>query len=200
MKRIFTFITATLAFSLMLPVRAQTQINAPAGWRVRGKTGEAKTYTPPDLRAGEIYSVTIYDSVSMNDKTLEGYLRAFAGKVGKGVGQLAAPLRISTEESRVVSGMGVYHSPNGRRVSVIFVGITSDGGQSIHMERVLFSSDDVVTRYESQQNALGVAMAGRAKAEAGAGQHKAARMCSKLCGKNSGPAATSCQAFMSATA
>ena len=39
----------------------------------------------------------------MNGQTLEEYLRAFAGPVGKTAGKLAKPLQVKASDGRVVS-------------------------------------------------------------------------------------------------
>ncbi len=166
MKHIPLLLAATLALSTA--TLAQTSIPAPRGWKTQTRANGAKTFSPPDLQAGEVYSVTVYDSAPMNDKTLEEYLREFAGKVGKGVGQLNAPLKIQTRDGRFASGVGAYNGPNGTFLLTIFEGLTVDGGKNIHVERALFSGPDgLLDRYQNAKSALLGALTKRALAEAG---------------------------------
>lgn len=107
-------VTIGLAASLLaMPAWSQTQIAAPSGWTTQTKAGGGVTFVPPDLAVGENYSTTIYDSAPLNGKTLEEYLRAFAGTVSKTPGHLASPLKIETREGRLVTGVGVYDGPQG---------------------------------------------------------------------------------------
>lgn len=169
MKRISLFIAAAMAVAPLLPVRAQqVEIAAPSGWTTQAKSGGARTFTPPDLPVGEVYSVTTYDSVAMNGKTLEEYLRAFAGPVGKSAGKLAKPLQIQVREGRIASGTGVYIGPNGTSLTAMFIGVSLDGGGNIHMARTLFSTkDDILARYQTQNQEILDALVKRAKAETG---------------------------------
>lgn len=169
MKRIFLFLAATLAVSSLAPVRAQqVQIAAPGGWNTQTKTGGARTFTPPDLQNGEVYSVTTYDSVSMNGKTLEEYLRAFAGPVGKTAGKLAKPLQVQVRDGRIASGTGVYIGPNGTSLTAIFIGVSLDGGGNIHVARTLVSGPEgILARYQSQNQAIMKALIERARGETG---------------------------------
>jgi len=162
MKRISTFITAaTLAFSLMLPVWAQTQIAAPLGWTSQAKASGAVMFRPPDLAAGEKYSVTVYDSAPMNGKTPEAYLRGFAGSVGTKPGNLAAPLKIETQAGKVASGIGAYVGPNGAGLGVLFIATSLDGA-SIHVARTLFSNPALFSRYADRQGEIVASMGRRA--------------------------------------
>lgn len=149
------------------PGHAQMTIPAPAGWTVQTRASGAKIYTPPDLKSGESYSVTIYESAPLSGKTLEEFVRASGGKVGKGAGQLVAPLQIHTTQGRVVTGSGVYNGPGGRQLGVMIIGVSLDGGGNIHLERTLFSGQGVFERYKGAGTQLMSALAARAKAEAG---------------------------------
>lgn len=167
MKHSF-LLAATLAVSLALPGAAQTQIPAPSGWTTQVKANGATTFTPRNLRAGEIYSVTVYDSAPLGGKSPEAYLRAFAGPVGKTVGELGTPLHIKTREGFAVGG-GAYVGPNGTALVVVFTGISVDGGAHIHTTRTLTSQVGLLERYKSQNTAITNQLSERAQAEAEAG-------------------------------
>ena len=143
--------------SLSLPTLAQ---DAPAGWTTQTKTGGARTFTPPDLKAGEVYSVTIYDAAPLGGKSLGDFLRAFAGTVGTKPGQLVAPVKINATRAQAVTGIGVYNAPNGKALSVMFVGFSFDG-KNISLARTLLSNEDVFGRYKENGEALMRAMARR---------------------------------------
>lgn len=162
-----SLLAAILAVSLAIPTHSQTQIAAPAGWRAQSKTGGATTFTPPDLQAGEVYSLTTYDSVPGEGATVEEYLRKFAGPVGKTAGKLVAPLQIKARDARFVSGSGTYVGPRGTSLGVSFIAISLDGGANIHVSRTLFSSESLLTRYNKATQATLIALAQRAKSEAG---------------------------------
>ena len=159
MKRFPLFLAAILAVSLSLPVWAQ---DAPVGWKTQIKTGGAKTFTPPDLRAGEIYNVTFYDASSTKGLSLEAYVREFAGTVGTKPGQLTQPLKIKVPNARVVSGTGFYVGPNETALGVMFFAMSPDE-QLVHVSRTLFSSIDVLNRYQNTHRALNKAFATRAR-------------------------------------
>ncbi len=168
MKRTSLFLTSALALCLALPTWAQIQINAPTGWKTQIRDSGARTFTPPDLKAGEVYSVTLYPSAPMNGVTLEEYLREAAGKVGKGAGQLAFPLKIQTRDGRTVNGLGGYNGPQGTKFLVMFEGLSVDGGRNIHVARTLFSvQGNLLDRYQSGKSALAGALVQRAVAESG---------------------------------
>lgn len=162
------FIALGLSASLLVaPARSQTQLAAPNGWTTQSRANGARVFTPPDLAAGEVYNIAIYDSSPLDGKTLEEWLRAFAGPVGKQPGQLASPLQIKVAEGRLVSGTGVYAGPNGKALGVTFIGVSLDGGTNIHAARTLFSSVDVLERYQSDNLALLKSLSERAKREGG---------------------------------
>ena len=140
-----------LALGLALPTGAQT---APALWQTQTRDGGARTLVPPDLQTGEVYSITVYPDAPVNGKSLEAWLRGFAGVVGEKPGQLAAPLQIEARENRVVSGTGIYVGPNGSRLGALFIGATGDGGQTVRVARTLFSSETVLEHYQNQNAAL----------------------------------------------
>ena len=140
----------TLALGLAAPLCAQT---APAGWQTQTREGGARTFTPPDLPTGEIYSVTVYGAAPLGNKSLENYLRQFAGTVGDKAGQLAAPLQIKTEQG-VVSGIGVYLGPDGSQLNALFIGATSDGGKTVRLSRTLFSSETLLTRFQNENSEI----------------------------------------------
>ncbi|MBC8102806.1 MAG: hypothetical protein H7Z41_09490, partial [Cytophagales bacterium] len=152
----------------MTSALAQTPIEAPNGWKTQTRANGATTFTPPDLGNGEVYSITAYDSAPGEGKTLEAWLRQFAGPVGTKVGQLAKPLQIKMKDGRIVSGTGVYVGPNGSALGVMFLGVSLDGGANIHVARTLFSVQEVLlTRYEDENAAIVAAMMKRARAETG---------------------------------
>jgi hypothetical protein len=166
MKCLPFLLAATLCAAV--PTLAQTPIKAPSGWKTQTRTGGATVFTPPNLGAGEVYSVTTYESQPMEGKTLDEFLRQFAGPVGKTAGKLAKPLEIKVSEGRVVSGTGVYIGPNGTSLSVMFIGVSLDGGSNIHISRTLFSGPDgLLTRYQEENKAISSALVSRAKGEAG---------------------------------
>jgi len=165
--RILAFLAAGAFLAFAKPCRAQMKIEAPPGWTAQMRGQGATTFAPPDLRAGEKYSTTVYDSVALDGKTLEEYLRAFAGTVGKTPGHLAAPLQIKVTEGRIVSGVGVYNGPQGTQLGAMFLGVSVDGGQNIHMTRTLFSPPDLLSRYQAVNNAILSSVVARARSEAG---------------------------------
>ncbi len=136
-------------------------IPAPAGWKTQTRANGATTFTPPDLHAGEKYSVTVYDSAPLNGQSLEAYLRTFAGSVGTKPGQLGAPLKIETREGKVVSGVGAYVGPNGAALGVLFIG-TSPDGANVHVARILFSDGVLLERYADRQGEIAASMGRRA--------------------------------------
>ena len=156
-----------LALALAAPVYAQQTIPAPAGWTQQDRGKGAHTYTPGDLKTGEIYSVTVYDSADMNGATLEEWVRTFAGPVGKNPGQLQAALNPNATNGQYVTAVGIYGGPNNTTLGALFMGITVDGGQNIHAGRVLFSSAELLDRYKPKFEALMTAMTNRATREAG---------------------------------
>ena len=126
--KITSLVLATaLAVSLALPSFAQTQIPAPAGWKTQTRDNGATTFTPPDLAAGEVYSVTLYPPAPLNGQTSDDFLRAFAGPVGAKAGQLAQPLQI-VARANVMSAVGAYVSPNGQPLFALFLGVARDDG------------------------------------------------------------------------
>jgi len=143
-------------------------INAPPGWTAQSRGQGATTFSPPDLRAGEKYSTTVYDSVPLEGKTLEEWLRGFAGTVGKAPGHLAAPLQIKVSEGRIVTGGGAYNGPNGTQLGALFIGISLDGGGNVHASRTLFSGQNgLLDRYKDARDQLMTELVKRAKGEAG---------------------------------
>ena len=148
-----------LALSLIFaaPIYAQ---NAPANWTSQTRPNGARTFVPPDLKTGEIYSVTVYDVAALDGKSLADYLRAFGGTVGAQTGQLKAPLKVETRENRVVSGIGVYNGPNQTQLSAIFIGVTGDGGQTIRIARTFTSSETLISRYRTQNSEITREMVG----------------------------------------
>jgi hypothetical protein len=166
MKRPAFLLAAMLCTAVS--VQAQTPINAPAGWKTQTRAGGATVFTPPGLSEGEVYSVTTYESQSMEGKTLEEFLSQFAGPVGQTAGKLARPLEIKVRDGRVVSGTGTYKGPNGTALGVMFIGVTLDGGINIHLSRTLFSGQgELLSRYQNENKALMSALMTRAKGEAG---------------------------------
>lgn len=166
---------AFVAFSLWNApsAHAQTTIAPPPGWSVQAKAKGARVFTPPDLKAGEDFSIAVYESAPLEGKTLEEHLRAFGGKVGKEPWNLTAPLKIEAREGRIVSGTGVYAGPNGTALGVMFIGVSLDAGQNIHVARTLFSvQGDVLARYQAQSQSVMSALVSRARAEAGDNLHR----------------------------
>ena len=139
-----------LTLALAAPLYAQT---APANWTTKTSL-TARTFVPPDLQIGEVYSVTVYDAAATNGKSLEDYLRSFGGTVGAQSGQLKAPMKIETRDNRVVSGTGFYRGPNNSQLAALFIGVTNDGGQTLRMARTLFSSEALLSRYQTQNGEI----------------------------------------------
>ena len=170
--RIIPFLAALGFLAVAAPAsRAQMPIPAPNGWNAQTRAGGATAFVPSDLARGEVYSTTVYDSAALGGKTLGEYLSAFAGTVSKAPGHLASPLKVQTNEGRVVSGSGIYNGPNGTALGAMFIGVSLDGGANIHMMRTLFSGESVLGRYGEGQKSLMSAMVARAKAEAGDNLH-----------------------------
>ena len=92
---------------------------------------------------------------------------AFGGPVGKKPGQLEAALSPKTREGQFVTAVGVYNGPNNSALGALFVGVTVDGAQNIHMMRTLFSSQQVLDRYDAAQTAFMSLMSKRSVREAG---------------------------------
>ena len=127
----------------------------------------AHLYTPADLKPGEVFSVTIYDSAPLEGKTLDEWLKNFGGPVAAKPGALKTPMTVKISEGQMVTGLGVYGGPNNTELGALFFGVTLDGAQNIHAARVLFSSEAVLSRYEAGQSALIKALGSRARTEAG---------------------------------
>ena len=161
--------TALLALVLGLatPIYAQTPIDAPPGWTMQSRAKGANVYTPSDLQTGEVYSVTVYDSAPLEGKTLAEFLQAFGGTVGKKPGNLTAPLSVTARDGRFVTAVGIYGGPDNTELGALFVGVTVDGAQNIHMMRTLFSSQQTLDRYKDANDAFMALMTKRATREAG---------------------------------
>ena len=140
-------LAATLA--LAAPICAQT---APANWTSQTRENGARTFVPPDLKTGEIYSVTVYAAAPL-DGTLTTWLLRFAGPTGKNAGQLAAPLRIASTDAKVASASGEYNAPGDGKLGVIFSAFSLDGEQVV-ATRTLFSDADLLARYQKTSGAL----------------------------------------------
>lgn len=152
-----------LVVSLALPTWAQ---DAPAGWKTQIKVGGATTFTPPDLKTGEKFSVTLYDAAPLGGKSLEAFLRAFAGPVGTRPGQLSAPLQVAGSSVQRVALAGIYNGPDGGSLGVLFLGLVVEGNR-LRVARSLYSSDEVLVRYQKANTVLVEAIA------RGAGQNPA---------------------------
>ncbi len=158
MKHLATLLAFSL--SLALPTLAQ---EAPTGWKTQIKKGGVTTFVPPDLRAGEVYSVTIYDAAPLDGKSAEAFLRAVAGPVGK-IGQLEAPLKMAGSHAQAAIGIGAYTRSVGKPVGAMFVGFSFDDA-SIHVSRTLYSTEAVFARYQKAQKDLMAALIERAKTQ-----------------------------------
>lgn len=164
MKRIPLFLALALAVPLAHPSFAQTQIPAPLGWKIQTRDG-ARTFTPPDLKAGEKFSITVYDSAPLGGKTVGEYLRAFAGPVGKKVGQLAQPLAIQKDGEDFVRGTGIYVGPGGTVLGARFDSFSPDGA-NVSTLRIFTSHPTLLHRYADFEKEITISMARRAKKEA----------------------------------
>ena len=158
-----TLCLAVAALAATAPAFAQT---APAGWKTQTRDNGATTFTPPDLAAGEKYSVTVYDAAPLGGKSLEAWLRGFAGNVGTKPEQLAAPLDVKTSQNDFARGIGAYVGPKGAALLVVFDVFSTDG-QSVCVQRVLFSDPALMERYAARQKELFGAMVRRAVSPTG---------------------------------
>ena len=140
MKLLLAF---TLAFAA--PICAQT---APTNWATQARDNGARTFAPLDLKAGEIYSVTVYAPAPL-DGTLAAWLLQFAGPVGSGAGQLSAPLQMADAGAKAASGSGSYNAPGGGELGVIWSAFSLDG-ETVVGVRTLFSDARVLGRYQPQ--------------------------------------------------
>ena len=164
MKHIPILLAATFALTAATaPARAQ---NALANWTVQNRDKGARTLTPPDLAAGENYSVTVYPSQPMGGQSLEKWLRAFVGPVGTAPGSLRAPKKI-TARAQTATGIGAYNGPNGTALNVAFTAINFDGGANVSVTRTLFSSYETFQRYKSDSDAILQAVMTDARDKAG---------------------------------
>ena len=140
-----------LAFTLALAAPLYAQ-NAPANWTSQTRKNGARTFVPPDLKTGEIHSVTVYAAAPL-DGTLAAWLLRFAGPVGVNAGQLATALRIASTDAVIASASGEYNAPAGGKLGVIFSAFSFDG-ESVVATRTLFSKADLLARYQKQSGAL----------------------------------------------
>ena len=152
MKHIPIFLAATLALTAATaPAFAQ---NAPANWKTQTRENGARTFTPPNLKAGELYSITVYDAALLGGKTLTDWLRGFGGAVGTQTGSLAEPMHITAgNDARTATASGVYVGPNGTALGALFSVISLDG-QSVVATRTLYSDAKLVTRYKDANEAV----------------------------------------------
>ena len=159
------FLALTLAIAA--PIYAQQTLPAPPGWTQRDRDAGAHLYTPGDLKPGEVFSVTVYDSTPLEGKTLQEWLVTFGGPVAAKPGALKAPLTVKASDGQYVTGAGVYGGPNNTELGALFFGISLDGAQNIHAARILFSSEAVLKRYDAAQSTFVKALSARARTEAG---------------------------------
>lgn len=140
-----------LTLALAAPLCAQS---APPGWKEQVRKTNARTFTPSNLKAGEIYSVTVYDAAPLDSQSLENWLRSFGGPVGDKPGNLLKPLPVTLSNNHLgATAVGNYGGPKGATLGVIFVAISLDG-QNVSAVRTLFSSGDLVTRYQANNNEI----------------------------------------------
>ena len=161
MKRIL--LSLALGLTLSTPLRAQT---APDDWRIQTRDNGARTFTPPDLRAGEVYSVTLYSATPLNGSGLEAWLNKFGGAVGDQPGALAKPLTM-TLGAQTVTGVGVYNGPNNSALGAMFGAVSVDSGQTVSAMRTLFSSAAVFDRYRAGNTELMQLSVAAAREQAG---------------------------------
>ena len=152
------------------PTYAQTPANAPPGWKSARNTLGATVFTPPDLKTGEVFEIAVFDSTALKGKSLDDWLTTFSASDGKELGQLTAPLKRKFTDGRVISGSGIYQTPEGKMLGVIYLGLTRDEGGNVHASRILFSPQgEVLSRYQEAMAQIGRALAARASRE-GAGK------------------------------
>ena len=138
-----------LTLALAAPIIAQ---NAPANWTTQTREGGARTFAPPDLKTGEIYSITVYPAAPL-DGTLQSWLAKFGGAVGKNAGQLHAPLQLAPAGDKAASASGNYNAPGGGTVGAIFSAFSLDG-ENVVATRTLFSDAALLARYQKPSAAL----------------------------------------------
>ncbi len=152
MKRFTIFLAVTLALTAATSW-AQDEYEIVRDWTSQKRDGGATTFAPPDLRAGEVYSVTLYDAAPLNGQSLENWLRKFGGAVGDKAGALAKPLDITTS-AQTATGIGYYNGPNGSSLGAMFMAISVDSGQTVSAMRTLFSGKEVLDRYAAGNTEL----------------------------------------------
>ena len=164
MPRYGYFATAAMVAVVSSPAVAQT---APAGWTADDTRVGAVTYTPGDLKPGEVYNVTVYDSEALSGKTVSEWLTEFASRGNARPGALSGPLNVKSG-GMLTTGNGVFTGANGQKVAGIFLGFTADGGENAYMTRVVFSGQaGLFDRYKTQTGQITNALVARAKREAG---------------------------------
>ena len=157
-------IIATLAVTA--PLYAQDEFAIVRQWSMQKRGENANVFTPPDLRAGEAYSVTLYDATPLGGQSLESWLRKFAGDVGDKPGTLAKPLSLSVS-AQTATGIGFYNGPNGSSLGAMFLASSLDSGQTVSAMRTLFSSKEVLDRYAAGNKELMQLSVNAAREEAG---------------------------------
>ena len=153
MKRFTLLLAATLALTAATPSWSQDEFDVVRNWTAQKRGADANVFTPTDLRAGEVYSVTIYDAAPLNKQSLEKWLRKFGGAVGDKPGALAKELNITTS-AQTATGIGYYNGPNGSSLGAMFLATSLDGGQTVSAMRTLFSSKEVLDRYAAGNREL----------------------------------------------
>ena len=153
MKRFTLFLAATLALTAATPSWSQDEFDVVRNWTAQKRGADANVFTPTDLRAGEVYSVTVYDAAPLNKQSLEAWLRKFGGAVGDKPGALAKELNITTS-AQTASGIGYYNGPNGSSLGAMFLATSLDSGQTVSAMRTLFSGKEVLDRYAAGNREL----------------------------------------------
>jgi hypothetical protein len=139
---------------------------APPGWKTEQPSNGVTVFTPSDLQAGEVYTVTVYDSEALEGKSLDSWLTTYVGRASVSPGKLLNPLKMRTSEN-VVAGTGVFQKADGTGLGAIFLGVSADS-ENVHLTRILFSGQKGLSaRYKAQTEAITNAVVAKTKREAG---------------------------------
>ncbi len=136
-----------------------------SAWTTQQGADDSTIYTPPDLRAGEVYRATLSDTLRLKGRTIEEFLREYAGPVGKKAGELSAPLQVKPTYLRATA-TGTIVGTGGAPLPVFLLGVTADG-INIRVMRIAYGSDALLGRYKAVMKELADGMSARAEREAG---------------------------------
>ncbi|MBC8104915.1 MAG: hypothetical protein H7Z41_20260 [Cytophagales bacterium] len=156
--------SATVCAAALVPaVYAQTaSVAPPSGWTTEQSASGVTVYTPSDLKAGEVFKVAIFEPVPLAGKSLEEWLRAFAGPVGGKAGSLTAPLQVTSAQGKVIAGSGTYAGPSGAILGAMFFGISTDADRVYAMRVLSTTEGSLLKRYKVPLKTLQDGMSERA--------------------------------------